>query len=792
MQEVKEYTVFISCPSDVSKDREVVENTVKTFSETCCSGKKITFKTVHLDKVPAKMGKPAQEHIHEKINDYDLYIGLMGKRFGTPTKNFGSGTEDEFRTALKKCQDGEDIYVSFLFKDINLDTPSIDEMEQYIEVKKFKESISDDGLYMPYNSNEALNNEITKILADFVEQHDVGTQNPQYSLITEVPSSDAFIINKEFFNETLNSLDANISNGHKERITLGDVYVPLDMSVVGSANAKNEDCLEETINASSIEEYNNQESVKYFVVGDESSGKTAFCRRVFLNFHSAGIIPVIIDGSQIKTVNQTKINKIIENAFKQQYREEALACYKELDQHKKLLIIDNLDASSLNNKHKLLTVKKLENTFGHVIATADHIFLFNTKLMTPEEYNKFGNYQKYQIDSIGHKIRDELTRKWLLAGREHCLEDYELYKLADQYGRTVENILGSNYVPRRPFVILVLLQGIHCGTTNSDLTHSSFVRYYQFLIDETLLKRVSPEKVWLYYAFLPELAYLTYKGGEHSFTKGSLDNLINEYAEKKDIDTHDLIALKGHLITLGMLAFDDDGNYKFKHKYTYFYFLGQYFEKNLNNPEISSQVTEICERINLHENANIIIFLSYHTDDPFVIGTLLDKAEKLFSEEDVFDFGKTNTSKINQLVSQAPKMILEHGKEKSEREKTLKHRDNVEKKYGKKDNQDLNVLDFGEQIILTFRTIEIIGQLLKNHADLDAGPKQEMFTKATNLSMRSLNALVDHFLDIDQLMEFIRSEDSANIEDEEEAREIVFALAHLIITCFIKAKANFT
>ncbi len=34
--------------------------------------------------------------------DYDIYLGLLAYHFGTPTGRYGSGTEKEFRDALKR------------------------------------------------------------------------------------------------------------------------------------------------------------------------------------------------------------------------------------------------------------------------------------------------------------------------------------------------------------------------------------------------------------------------------------------------------------------------------------------------------------------------------------------------------------------------------------------------------------------------------------------------------------------------------------------------------------------
>ena len=47
------------------------------------------------------LGLEAQEVIDENIGDYDLFIGILWKRFGTPTKTHESGTQQEFENALK-------------------------------------------------------------------------------------------------------------------------------------------------------------------------------------------------------------------------------------------------------------------------------------------------------------------------------------------------------------------------------------------------------------------------------------------------------------------------------------------------------------------------------------------------------------------------------------------------------------------------------------------------------------------------------------------------------------------
>ena len=91
-------------------------------------------------------------HIQDLIstdigNDYDLFIGLMWMKFGTPTAAAGSGTEEEFYHALKRFQNEPDsLQILFYFKDT---LPNSLEDINPFELKKineFKEKIADENV----------------------------------------------------------------------------------------------------------------------------------------------------------------------------------------------------------------------------------------------------------------------------------------------------------------------------------------------------------------------------------------------------------------------------------------------------------------------------------------------------------------------------------------------------------------------------------------------------------------------------------------------------------------------
>jgi hypothetical protein len=98
------YKCFISSPSDTQKERVACDEVFSTVNKSL--GEKLHFriesKKWERDVVPA-FGEDAQTVITgQLLNNYQMFIGIMWNRFGTPTKRANSGTEEEFYHAYSK------------------------------------------------------------------------------------------------------------------------------------------------------------------------------------------------------------------------------------------------------------------------------------------------------------------------------------------------------------------------------------------------------------------------------------------------------------------------------------------------------------------------------------------------------------------------------------------------------------------------------------------------------------------------------------------------------------------
>lgn len=138
--------IFLSSPSDVSRERALVKKTIDEWNQRRGADAGCVFSILGWESVTAEIEEYAQGSIIEQIGDnYDVMLGLMWMRFGTPTGKEDSGTFEEFKRALDRKRSGDALRISFYFKQaVPLDLDQIDP-EQLAKVRHFKQFIRDEG-----------------------------------------------------------------------------------------------------------------------------------------------------------------------------------------------------------------------------------------------------------------------------------------------------------------------------------------------------------------------------------------------------------------------------------------------------------------------------------------------------------------------------------------------------------------------------------------------------------------------------------------------------------------------
>lgn len=144
--------MFISCPGDVQAEASQIPAIATELNRTI--GRKFD---VFIEPASWKthcypgMGR-AQGIINELIGPYDIFLGVMWNRFGTPTGEADSGTEEEFRIAYSEWERDHSLPILFYISTAPATFTTEDQINQRLKVIKFIDELKAKGLPWEYQS----------------------------------------------------------------------------------------------------------------------------------------------------------------------------------------------------------------------------------------------------------------------------------------------------------------------------------------------------------------------------------------------------------------------------------------------------------------------------------------------------------------------------------------------------------------------------------------------------------------------------------------------------------------
>ena len=187
-KEPQKYFVFLSSPTDVENEREIVKKFFKQQNQIW-EGRGVEFECETGDIAPISAGNPIdtiKSILKEREESYLLYIGIMGTRFGSPTKNYLSGTHAEFEDASEKNQKKGYPEIAFFFKDIkkaNIAFSEDEDIKQYSEVLSFRQKISEDFTWGAFGSPEDLQELLHAKVARWLQENVPSQYEPNKSKV---------------------------------------------------------------------------------------------------------------------------------------------------------------------------------------------------------------------------------------------------------------------------------------------------------------------------------------------------------------------------------------------------------------------------------------------------------------------------------------------------------------------------------------------------------------------------------------------------------------------------------
>lgn len=191
---ITKYSIFVASPSDLQEERIAIEEITKELNLTYGLKQNIVIELLKWEthSAPGISEIHPQEIINKDIgNQYDIFIGLLWKKFGTPTETAGSGTEEEFLNAFDRfINKKENIQVLFYFKDAVPKSLKEINASELIKIENFKTELSEKkALYWEFDTCENLKNflrmHIPKRINNLIENSDEKTEIKLVETIVE-------------------------------------------------------------------------------------------------------------------------------------------------------------------------------------------------------------------------------------------------------------------------------------------------------------------------------------------------------------------------------------------------------------------------------------------------------------------------------------------------------------------------------------------------------------------------------------------------------------------------------
>ncbi len=519
-----------------------------------------------------------------------------------------------------------------------------------------------------------------------------------------------------YFEDELNRINAPLKHVRKERLLLEDIFVFPDLEPILTEN----DDIVPFLDSEEILTDMNLDNKVLCLEGASQSGKTSLLKMLFSSFIRQGRFPLFLKGENIKI---DSINSILESTYKKQYKcnDFDYEYYQQLDRKCRIIIIDNLNRSKLNEVGRKKLFEKLLESYLCIISTIDE--KIDVKGMLVPEGSDI-SCSRYRILSLGAYKRNLLIEKWLRIGTDPTTIDN--IKLEQDVKLTLDQIsslMGNHFFTPYPIFLLTILQSLNKTLEKFEVNQTFYAYCYNSMIIYSFTSiGLNPDEQKEMINYILELAYFMYIKETKSLSQIEFE-VFDASHRKRFYVSSSKEECQSELIAANILRVEDE-KFLFSYKYIYYYLVAQKLAKIVSKPEGTKIVSQLCSTLHKEESANILIFLVYHTEDESLIETLILAGMYPFEKYAPITF-KNDDPVVKQLfstVDNIKNILIQDVDPIQNREKELKEQEKIEhkneKEYSLQEHRqnieeienDPNLKDLYQAL----RCIRILGQIVKN------------------------------------------------------------------------------
>ncbi len=466
---------------------------------------------------------------------------------------------------------------------------------------------------------------------------------------------------------------------------------------------------------------------KIILFGEDNSGKTTLLKKIYLSMCKTKI-PLFFDINDIKN---KRVDKMIEICFEDQYSEKTaeFAKYQQLDKQKKVAIVD--DVNFINNRYLKSFIISLSSKFDYIVLASKKGWNFDIKSEAEEELNIFNSFKKYNILEFYSDKRKELIEKVCVVKQPENIDDIKVF------ARKIDNFIHTqiklfNLDP--DFIIQYTNYFCNNGYSYSSDT-KSFSKVFEANITKSLEKYTNEISVDKMFTLLAKIAHYIHLNKKYPLSVTEYSNIIEEYNKDYGQEVKSKLLLD-NLCKAKIIKYVDETFYiRFTNNSYLSYFVATELLIKYNNEGDSIDFEYILNNICFGINSDIILFVSYLTNNINILKYFYKCAKEYMVDWDELSLDAKNIAFINQMHSELKVCLPEKydyeqiNKMTVENEKKLREQERIKTvdiyNYNEK---DVNLLV--NKLTKSLKYTQVISKILPSFEHVLKIDDREEFVKA--------------------------------------------------------------
>lgn len=185
--DAKIFKAFIASPSDTNTERNLCDKIFDEINSGIGDIYKFRIESLKWEKDvrPTIKDKDGQSIIFEQIGEsFEIFVGIMNKKFGSPTPRAGSGTEEEFNEAFRRYKEKQDLEIMFYFNEEPPKSMNEIKASELLKIEEFRKKLQPKGIYGFYEGatdfEDKLRKHLTKFFIDRYKKKDLPLSAQQH------------------------------------------------------------------------------------------------------------------------------------------------------------------------------------------------------------------------------------------------------------------------------------------------------------------------------------------------------------------------------------------------------------------------------------------------------------------------------------------------------------------------------------------------------------------------------------------------------------------------------------